>query len=182
MRRGFVRSVALCCGLIVSINQAVLPLAHAATNTWNGNSATTSDWTDSTNWTGGVPTNDSTADVIFGGTNRLDSTVDTNNPWSIKSITFNNTAGAFEIQLNALQIDSGGITNNSTETETFDNDITVGASQSWNAASGDLVFNGSITTNVSLTVTGANDTTFTGAFNGNGGLIKDGAGNADDVG
>ncbi len=177
MRRVFARLVFVLCGLMMSIDQATLLPAHAATSTWNGNSATTSDWTDSTNWTGGVPTNDGTADVVFGGTNRLDSTVDTNNPWDIKSITFDNTAGMFEIQGNALKIEAGGITNNSNDVlETIDNNISTGAVQTWTANTGDLSFTGTITVNSSTTVSGAKDTTFSGSLAGNANLNKDGAG------
>ena len=135
-------------------------------------------WTDGTNWGGSAPVNNGTAAVIFGGTTRL--TPDMNASWNIASLTFNSSAGAFTLASTGsftLTIQGGGITNNSTNAETINNAITLGAAQTWNATSGNLVFGGNINNgNQTLTIGGANNTSIGGIMSGNGGLTKNGAG------
>ncbi len=97
---------------------------------------------------------------------------------TVGSITFNSTASAFTLGgTAAYTVNSGGIANNSTATETIATAITLGAAQSWNAASGALLFSGPIVNSGHLlTINGAASTTIIGALSGTGGLTKTGAG------
>ena len=63
-------------------------------------------------------------DIIFAGTNRT-----TNNNDLVQnqnSVTFDNTAGSFTLQGNTLFLLAGGMTNNSTNTQTLDFTLNVG--------------------------------------------------------
>jgi autotransporter-associated beta strand protein len=153
--------------------------AHAQTwdggggdNLWNNGGA-------SGNWTGAAaPANNGTADITFGGSNRLTPDMDAN--WSISSLTFDSGAGAFTLGSTGgftLTIQGGGVTNNSTSTETIDNAITLGAAQTWNATSGNLSFGGNIDNGgFLLTISGGSNTSSSGVISGSGGLTKNEAG------
>jgi autotransporter-associated beta strand protein len=144
--------------------------------TWNGGGANNL-WSNGTNWSGGVPVNNGTAIVAFGGSMGL--TPDMNANWNINTLTFNANAGAFILSSTGgftltLQ---GGITNNSTSIETINNALTLGAAQTWNAASGNLVFGGNIANGgFLLTMSGASNTSGSGIISGTGGLTKSGTG------
>ncbi len=137
-------------------------------------------WTNTLNWNPDTaPANNGTADLIFSGTTRL--TPDMNTNWSVNSVTFNNTAGAF--QLNSLvgatlTVGAGGITNNDDDDiQSIDHAITLGAAQTWNGASGLLQFNGPIQNNGHLlTVDGDSATLIDASIQGSGGLTKNGLG------
>jgi fibronectin-binding autotransporter adhesin len=161
---------------------ATAPSLRAVTTSWTGGGGDNF-WSTAANWNNGIPTNvappNATADVFFNGTPpRLMPDIDMD--WSILSVTFN--AGTAAITNHStgnhlLTIGSGGITNNSSNVQTFTNNISIGDIQTWNAASGDLVFSGNtITDNVTLHIDGAHNTTVSGTFTGNGGLVKDGTG------
>lgn len=152
--------------------------------TWDGGGAN-NNWTTVNNWNpDAVPANDGTANVIFAGTVRL--TVNVDFARNVNSITFNNTAGAFTLAGSGITIQGGGVTNDDADTQTINSAITLGASQTWNANAGDLVFGGNITngganTAKTLTVTGASNTTLSavvsnGAMARTLALTKNGAG------
>ncbi len=145
-----------------------------ATDVWSGNSGTSSNWSDGTNWVGGVaPANGE--DIVFMGSNRT-----TNNNDLVQnqnSLTFNANSAAFTMQGNTLFLLGGGMTNNSSKLQTLDFTINVGgwtgialdASQTWNAASGSF----NVLSNVqsaafgnlgtfTLTIDGPKDTTISG--------------------
>ena len=137
---------------------------------WAGGGAN-GDWSSSANWNG-VPGNGS--NLVFAGTTQTN----TNNNLlsSVGSITFDNTAGAFSLSGNDLTI-SGGITNNSANTQTINLNLTLGPFQQFSATSANLVFNGTIANGGNtLTVSGSSDTTLAGNISGSGGLIKNGSG------
>src|SRR3954466_5842316 len=87
--------------------------AFAATWVWTG-AAGNNSWNNSGNWSPVIqPANNGTADIIFGAPPRL--TPDLTLPWNVNSLTFNNTAGGYNLFStlgNALTIGAGGITNN----------------------------------------------------------------------
>ena len=143
--------------------------------TWNGGSLLSNNWSTGGllgNWSGaGAPANDGTANVSFGGNNRLSPDIDAN--WSIHSLTFNSGAGAFTLGSSSsftLTIQGNGITNNSTSTETISNAVTLGAAQTWSATSGDLTVSGNIVNAGNLlTISGGSNTSVSGVISGSGG-------------
>ncbi len=148
----------------------------AASYIWNGGGAD-ANWSTAANWSGGVaPANNGTAAVVFVGTTRLAPNVDA--AWDISSLTFSNTAGAFVLQGNVLNIRAGGVTNNSANSQIISNAITVYTNETWNAAANNLTFAGNVTTtgNNLLTFTGASNSIVTGVVSGTGRLTKAGAG------
>jgi fibronectin-binding autotransporter adhesin len=156
----------------------ICALPAVAGTTWDGGGANNL-WSTASNWNpDGVPANNGTAGLAFAGTTRLAPDMDAN--WNINSLTFNSGAGAFTLSSTGgfvLTIQGGGITNNSASTETINNAITLGASQTWSATSGALSFGGNIANGgFLLTITGGLNTTANGVISGTGGLAKTGAG------
>gem|GEM_PF-5272250 len=140
--------------------------------TWDGGGAD-NNITTAQNWVGDtLPAANS--DIIWAGTIRLNVNVDVGGP--ARSYTFDNTAGAFVISGAAFSI-SNGIINNSTATQTINNAATLTLAQTWSAASGNLVFGGTIDNGgFLLTINGASNTSASGIISGTGGLTKSGAG------
>ncbi len=147
-------------------------------------------WSTAANWSGagitGKPVNGNS--IAFNGT---PASLTSNNDalTSFYNISFNGTAtpitngptttnaGAYTLTGNALTI-NGGVDNNSTNTQTINIPLTLGAAQSFNATNGNLVFGGTTLTNggFRLTVAGANNTSISNAISGAGDLLKQGAG------
>ena len=77
-----------------------------------------------------------------------------------------------------LTVGAGGIINNSSSLESFNNNMVVGAAQTWTASAGDLVFGSPVDLGANLlTIDGTHTTTITGAISGVGGsLAKNGSG------
>ncbi|HEX4640716.1 MAG TPA: autotransporter-associated beta strand repeat-containing protein, partial [Chthoniobacterales bacterium] len=145
---------------------------EAATLTWTGGGAS-----DDTNLIGNWGFIPATGDLLhFAGTTRL--TPNQVNALSIGSLTFDSGAGAFSLGGNTYTITgASGVTNNSTNTQTINNAITLGLAQTWSATSGNLVFGGNIATGgFVLTITGGSNTSASGNISGTGGLTKTGAG------
>jgi autotransporter-associated beta strand protein len=93
----------------------------------------------------------------------------------MRSLTFNNTADIFTISGSPLAItNAAGITNNDADTQTINSNIVLGATQTWTAASGNLVVAGNISPSaaVDLFVVGASNTTLSGALSGTLGINK----------
>ncbi len=148
---------------------SLTPHGASGTSTWNGGSGN-NNWSTASNWNS-APSDGS--NLIFAGTTRLSNSNDTLS--NIGSITFDNTAGSFALSGNALTI-SGGVTNNSTNAQTIGLNLTLGAAQQFNSASGNLTVNGTIAIGGNaLTVTGASNTALAGVVSGTGGLVKNGA-------
>jgi autotransporter-associated beta strand protein len=143
----------------------------AAPFTWNGGGAN-NNFSTGGNWTGGAPGNSTTTTLTFAGTTRLTPNDDQSN-FTYGSITFSNTAGLFVIGGNAFTLNgvSAAITNNSANTETINNNITLGQAQTWTSTSGPLAFGGVINTGTFLlSLTGANNQTLSNSIGGTGGL------------
>ena len=106
-----------------------------------------------------VPVNDGTADVVIPDTPRDNSNV--NDPWSIKSLTFQGPAN-LSVNGDSLAVDD--ITHNGAGTATFNNSLGVsGADAVWQAASGPMTFNGAITGSNALTLVAPQPITFGGS-------------------
>ena len=167
---------------VISVFLAALP-ACAATWTWDGG-AGNDNWTNGQNWVGDVsPVNDGTADIVFAGATRLTPNLPIN--WSINSLTFDNTAGAFDLKSapqSNLTIGAGGITTFSANRHAFEHLVTLSAPQTWTSASnsgglgfplfGPVVNGGHLLT---MNVDGGS-IALEGTLNGAGGLTKEGLG------
>ncbi len=144
----------------------------------NGDFASTANWSNSS-----VPNNLPVlwnADTANGQTNiALGSSNVSLRGMLFKAST--STAGFTISGTGTLSVDYTGIRNESSATQTFNVPITLLDSQNWEAANGNLVFNGNIDTssggNNYLVAVGGNDnTTINGVISGSGLLAKDNAG------
>ena len=164
-------------GLLGLLCVAVQFDGHVAwAQTWTGNATPDMNWTTNGNWNPATaPLNDGSADVHFAGTTNLLSVVDA--VYSVNSITFDSGSGLFVISGMQLTVGTGGIVNNSNSLQSYNNSIVLGTPQTWNAASGDLLFAGPVDNGGNLlTINGTHTTTITGNITGTGGLEKDGTG------
>ncbi|MBA4138342.1 MAG: hypothetical protein C0518_13605 [Opitutus sp.] len=168
------RSLVSCAALVAAVP------AFAATYVWDGGHPAQDKWSTQQNWNPNTtPLNNGTGDFVFTGSIKLTSEAD--GAWSVNSLLFDSTAGAFVLSGGVLTIDSTGTTyaiaNNSTQLQTIGNDFVLAAAQSWRANTGDLLFNGAINlASFNLTLTGDANTTAAGVLSGAGALIKTGGG------
>ncbi|MDD2762351.1 MAG: autotransporter-associated beta strand repeat-containing protein [Opitutaceae bacterium] len=141
--------------------------------TWDGG-AGTGVWATANNW--------NPNSVPGSGANLTFNAASANSQWTITlgntsrtvgSMTFTNAGGANGFTFNAgtatLTISGTGITNNDTDTQTFNVPITVSAVQTWNAASGGLTFNNTVTLSRNLTLSGSSNIALTGTLINSGG-------------
>lgn len=104
--------------------------ADAATYTWNGGGGNVN-WNTPGNWTGGTPTSASTTDLVFAGTTNIGTLVtplnqDIANPMTLRSITFDSTAGSFFLGGSAIAIQNATtftITQSSANSQNIANSI-----------------------------------------------------------
>ena len=160
----------LLCALILF---AAVHVVHPATLTWTGGGAS-DDTSLTANWGGAAP---ATGDLLhFAGSIRL--TPNQVAALSIGSLTFDSGAGAFTLGGSTYTITTAsGVVNNSANTETINNAITLGIAQTWSATSGNLVFGGNIANGgFLLTIGGSSNTSASGIISGTGGLTKTGTG------
>lgn len=142
--------------------------------TWDGGGAN-NNWITNANWSLDLqPLNNGTADLVFAGNVRLAPSVDT--AWNIRSITFNNTAGAFSLAgPQGVTVGTGGITNGDADTQTITAALTLGANAAFTAASAALNVGSVALAGNTLTIAGAAATTL-GSISGAGTVTKTGAG------
>ncbi|MEI7881238.1 MAG: YDG domain-containing protein, partial [bacterium] len=154
--------------------------ARAANYIWDGGYTSGNNWNSANNWNpDSAPTAPGTGThtIQFAGSTRTSPNVSVS--YNIYSITFNSGAAAFNVTWSGgtLTIQGGGVVNNDDTLQTITAPITMGAAQTWNAASGGLTFGGAITkASKLLTITGGNSTTINGILTGSGGLTKEGGG------
>lgn len=148
-------------------------------NAWTGG-AGTSAFSSSSNWSRGSAPNN--LPVVFdssaaGGQRRITLGSDQ----AVRGILFHsnsNLTGGFTVDAgNTLFVGTSGIRNEDSNTQTIHSAIALTGAQNWEAANGDLVFNGNIANNGNLLVVqGTANTTIGGIVSGAGGLAKDEAG------
>jgi autotransporter-associated beta strand protein len=143
------------------------PLAHAATDTWQGTAGST-DWATDANWTYSTGSAITSGDsLVFTSANASPSTTLTNTlatSFSAAAITFNSGALSYTMTGNAFNL-TGGITNNSVNLQTINNAITLSnAAHTFNAASGGITLGGAFsgTTIQTVTFVGPGTTTLSG--------------------
>ncbi|MET0262356.1 MAG: PEP-CTERM sorting domain-containing protein [Rariglobus sp.] len=152
--------------------------AQAATFTWDGGGSD-NNWETANNWNPNVaPSHSSDShDFVFAGSTRLSAEAN-NGGWNLKSLTFSTTAGAFNLSGHVLSIGSGGVTNNSANTQTIQNQLSFSDNQTWNAANGAIISTGYISANgKNLTATGSSAVTISGQINNAGTINLSGSGN-----
>ncbi len=152
--------------------------------TFNGQAGATGNFSTATNWAAHSPVNGGSI-AFDGGAGAISANND--NLTSVYNIAFNaagtpntgNTttnATTYTMSGNALTI-NGGINNNSTSLQTINNNLTVGANQSFNATSGALTIGGTVALNGKyLTVNAANAVALSNNITGNGDILKTGSG------
>lgn len=167
----------------------VIPaLTPAATFTWDGHGNGNSTWRRAQNWVGNArPPIDSylgllNTDIILSGTRKTTPVLDRR--YYIHSLAIAAGAASFtlnyqgNINNNNLLLGSGGIVNNSVNSQTLRPDITISQSQTWNANAGNITASGPLhlINNNNLNFSGGFNTTVTGSIQGAGSLSKDGSG------
>jgi fibronectin-binding autotransporter adhesin len=147
---------------------------QGATVTWDGG-GTDDNWSTNANWNTSAPANND--NVIMAGTTRLN----VNGAWTpkITSLSFAAGAGAFTVNGGGYEIGSGGITNDSDNTQTLNIQLKLSANQTWTANTGAIVtgssyFDGN---GKNLTLTGAAAIAIGADLQGVGDLSLTGSGN-----
>ena len=155
--------------------------SEADTYTWTGNLTNlgVTGWSSSENWEDNlVPVSGTYTELEFGalGSNAdtAVSTQDILNPFTLESIDFDSTAPAYTLGGGALNM-TGGIFDNSANTETINNAITFAADQGWqfSQGSGGMVFGGAVNNNgysLEVITDGSTTNTLSVALSGTGGL------------
>ncbi|WP_223153961.1 prepilin peptidase [Bradyrhizobium japonicum] len=146
--------------------------AHAVDGTWTG---ATTEWTDGTNWTSNPDVPDGTATFTNTGSN----TVDSNGVINIGAVVFTAapSAQAYTVNTNDIFVVNGaGISNNSTNVQTFNVSSSMVFTNSSSASGGSNV----VTYNVSAGAMIFNDTSTAGSANitNNGDVEFNGSSNA----
>src|SRR5262245_34923520 len=171
----------------VALGTALLALllsaapASAQTFTWTGGGGADNVWSTTTNWSGGAgPSLDPPpGNVIFSNGTSLTNVADAD--FQLLSIQFNSGAGAFTINgsglVNGVNIGTGGVVNNTANTETINASILLTGAQAWRTTStGALTFGAAANVNLqtnTLTVgvaasTAAGAVTINGIVSGTG--------------
>lgn len=173
------------------LGAATLPMVASAavTNyTWDGNApsgAGNSRWNLAANWHATNtappvvnPIGLTTTDITFQGSMKTRPLLE--NSYFVRTLTFDSNAGDFIIGSTGppvLVVGAGGIVNQSTNTQTIAGGINLGASQIWDARSGNLAIHGNIRLGAyTLTVAGDGETYLRNVVQG-GSIAKVGSGN-----
>jgi hypothetical protein len=155
--------------------------AIAVTDTWDGNlpnaGAGDSLLSNALNWADdSAPLSDLVnTDLIFAGTTKLAPSFSA--VFSTDSIIFNSTAGAFVLGGSTITIGATGIVNNDTQTQSINNQVTLGtAATTFSAASGGLSFGTVALGTNTLKFAASTGTSTISAITGTGTVNKSGAG------
>lgn len=164
--------------LIFSLFAILQTLTFGATSTWDGNNGVdpSTNWTFQPNWGTTIPTFSGNYNIVFSGTNKLNNIADDKN-WEINSLTFSSNSGNFSISGQKLTTGVGGITNNSTSTQTISNQIELSSNQSWTSV-GNVVISGYIDgKNKNLNLDGSGTITLSNQLNSANVVTLNGTGN-----
>ncbi|MES2308916.1 MAG: autotransporter-associated beta strand repeat-containing protein [Verrucomicrobiota bacterium] len=182
----------------IRINAALAPTGYAlrwtiydvpedaanTANVWSGTAVGNGNISGGSNWSKG--TMEVNKPVVFDSSvANIQTAVNIDSNQSVRGMLFRSSTAANGFTFNGsgiLSVDRTGIRNEETNTQTFNNQIKLLGSQNWEAANGNLIFNGAIdtgsdtTTRLALVVQGAKNTTINGAITGTGYLAKDESG------
>ena len=160
-------------------NTATLALTVGPLDVWTGLGAD-NNWITGNNWISGITPN--TGDfVTFAGNHQP--TTDMNNNYSIGSLTFDQTAGAFNITDPTASYTltlTGGLTNNSANVQTLSVPVALGGTQTFNVMSNSIVIANNLVDDTSdglvggIVMAGTNSLTLGGANNYSGGTTVNG--------
>ena len=143
--------------------------------TWDGGGIN-ENWSTGANWVGGAAPGPGYS-LDFAGTIGLAPFMD--NSYNVFVMTFDNTAGSFNIGTsgNTLTL-TGAVTNNSANAQTLNVPVVLGAPVTFDAATADLIFGQTIANNGNLLriTDGGHGTIVDGAISGAGGLAYLGTG------
>ena len=156
-----------------SIALTVLP----AIEVWTGGGSANT-WATGPNWLSGL--GPIFGDILnFAGTTQTNVNMEAN--YTIGSLTFSNNAGSFNFTntVNTLTL-NGGVTNNSSNPQSFSMPIILNSVQTFNAAAGNITVSNVISGNGGVTATGAAtatnllvaNNTYTGTTTVNGGTLE----------
>ena len=159
---------------------ALVMTPGAAAQTWDGGGIN-DNFNTAANWNpNAVPANNGTANLIFGGITRLTPVVNLN--YDVNGITFNTTAGSFDIlQLNnsTLTVRGGGITKDDVDQQRFFVPVNFATNSSITAssglASGNLIFSGGVGLGTSAVTVSGNSQTTIAFVSGTGLITKNGS-------
>lgn len=143
--------------------------------TWDGG-ASDDNWSSGANWVGDAAPGIGYS-LLFAGANRLSPVMD--GSYNIYAVTFDATAGAFNIGTTAGTLTlTGGVTNNSANPQTLNVPVVLGSPVTVNAATADVTLGQTIANGGNLlTITdGGHNTAMNGTISGGGGLVKNGPG------
>lgn len=155
---------------ITNIGQtlALVYTAPAAVSSYDWNVGS-GDWATGGNWTNGsAPTNG--AAISFSGAGGLSTN---NEVSSISGMTFSGTSGSYTVSGDALDIGTAGIVNESANSHSVENNVSLAGNATFGATSNNLVISGNVTNSGGLlTVSGPNNVEISGVVSGAGLLSK----------
>lgn len=134
---------------------------------WDGGGGN-NDWGTAANWVGDVtPANDGTVDIVFAASPNARTNANVNTAWNLRTLTFSNTVTTnYHLTGQTITVQGSGgtgIVQNSTRTQTINNAVNLGSSQTWYAAGGQLNLAGVVNvSNRVMTLTGASNFVFSG--------------------
>jgi autotransporter-associated beta strand protein len=114
----------------------------AGNDVWNG-AATDDNWSSNLNWTNQLAPGYVGDSVQFSGSTRLTPFMD--HDYTITGLLFDELAGGFNLSGGTLTLTNGaGVANDSANAQTLNLSVVLGATQTFNAASNDIVVNSNI--------------------------------------